>query len=71
MKISGIYKIISPNNRIYVGLSTSIYDRWNSYNYLCNSKSQKLLNKSFSKYGVNNHKFEIIEECSNDLLEEK
>lgn len=71
MKISGIYKITSPNNRIYVGLSTSIYDRWNHYNYLCNSKSQKLLNRSFSKYGVNNHQFEIIEECNTELLEER
>lgn len=71
MRISGIYKITSPNNRIYIGLSSSIYHRWENYKQLSNSKSQKLLHRSFKKYGIKNHKFEIIEECCQEKLSER
>jgi group I intron endonuclease len=58
----GVYKIISPTNKIYVGSSKDIYKRWKTYKSL-NCKSQKKLYASFLKYGVKNHKFEIIQEC--------
>lgn len=64
-KICGIYKITSPSNRIYIGQSRSIRQRFNSYK--SNQKSNKLqikLFNSFQKYGVENHIFEIVEECS-------
>lgn len=69
----GIYKIINPNGRVYIGQSINIFNRKIQYkNYIGNSSSigPKLLN-SFQKYGYNNHKFEIIEECSIELLNER
>lgn len=62
----GIYKITSPRGKIYIGQSKDILNRWNDYKRL-NCKGQRKLYYSFSKYGVENHLFEIIEEC---LLEE-
>ena len=59
----GIYKITSPNGRIYVGQSKNIEKRIKCYKSL-NCKGQKLLYRSLLKYGVDKHKFEIIIECS-------
>lgn len=68
--ISGIYKITSPSKRIYIGQSVSIIDRWKTYkNYDC--KSQIKLFKSFKKYTVEEHIFEIIEQCPNNKLTER
>ena len=59
---SGIYKITSPSGRVYIGQSVDIERRWLYYKR-CKSNSQIRLNSSFKKYGVEKHKFEIIEEC--------
>lgn len=60
----GIYKITSLSDRIYIGQSTNINKRLNSYkSSLCNSKKQTRLYNSFKKYGVKNHSFEILEVC--------
>lgn len=67
----GIYKIISPNNRIYIGQSINITKRFETYKNLNNSVNQIRLYKSFLKYGMDNHIFEIIEECSIDFLNER
>lgn len=67
MKIVGIYKITSPSGRIYIGQSIDIYDRWKDYKCL-NCKSQIKLYNSFNKYTLNNHTFEIIEECEDSEL---
>lgn len=67
MKICGIYKIISPSNRIYIGQSIDCNARKIQYsNANCNHQ-KKLLN-SIIKYGWINHKFEIIKECERDEL---
>ena len=66
----GIYKITSPSNRVYIGQSTNINNRFIRYKAL-DCKSQKKLHNSFLKYGFINHVFEILEECSVDLLNEK
>jgi group I intron endonuclease len=58
----GIYKIISPTNKMYIGQSTNIEQRWKWYNKLY-CKSQTKLYNSLKKYGPENHIFEIIEEC--------
>ena len=69
-KICGIYKITSPSNKIYIGQSSNITLRWYYYNkYL--AKSQPKLNNSFNKHGYENHKFEILEECSKEALNER
>ena len=68
----GIYKITSPSNKVYVGQSTNIEKRWSGYS--TNKKKMKEQTKlfnSFRKYGVDNHKFEIIEECNKDKLNDK
>jgi group I intron endonuclease len=63
----GIYKITSPSGRIYIGQSMDIERRWSTYhNNDC--KTQIKLNRSFKKYGVEAHTFEIIEECEIEQL---
>lgn len=69
-KICGIYKIISPSKRIYVGQSVNIYKRWSLYRIL-DCKKQTLLYNSLKKYGINKHKFEILEQCSPEELNQK
>lgn len=59
----GIYKITNPKNKVYVGQSRNIEKRFKRYKYLTCTTKQKRLFNSFSKYGIDNHKFEIIEEC--------
>lgn len=63
----GIYKIKSPSNRIYIGQSIDIFKRFARYKSL-DCKSQNKLYNSFLKYGFINHNFEILEECSLQLL---
>jgi len=58
----GIYKITSPSGRVYIGQSVDIERRWLKYKSV-NCKYQRKLYNSFNKYGVENHIFEIIEEC--------
>lgn len=67
----GIYKITSPNNRIYIGQSVNIERRFNEYKKMYKSNIQIKLYRSFFKYGVDNHLFEIIEECNIENLNEK
>ena len=67
MKIIGIYKIISPNGRIYIGQSINIYERL-VHHKIRNDERHTKLNRSFNKYGVDNHTFEIIEECEIEEL---
>jgi group I intron endonuclease len=69
-KMIGIYKITNPNGRIYIGQSTNIEDRWNKYRLL-NCKDQPSLYSSLKKHGPINHKFEIIEECTEKELDKK
>jgi group I intron endonuclease len=69
MKKIGIYKITNPSGKIYIGASKDILKRWNSdYKYICNVKSQIKLYKSFKKYGISNHTFEIVEICNVNFL---
>lgn len=67
MKKIGIYKITSPTNKIYIGQSVDIEKRRKTYMCL-NCKNQIKLYNSFLKYGFDNHTFEIIEECTAELL---
>ena len=69
MKLTGIYKITSPTNRVYIGQSVDIEDRWKDYKCL-DCKSQTALYNSFMKYGVDNHTFEIISRCYEEQLNE-
>jgi len=67
----GIYKITSPNNKIYIGQSINVPRRFISYKNTNQNISHIRLKNSFNKYGVENHIFEIIEICLIDKLNER
>tara|TARA_R110002072_G_C7799910_1_gene521589 strand:- start:34 stop:780 length:747 start_codon:yes stop_codon:yes gene_type:complete len=68
----GIYKWTSPNNRIYVGQSKDLVKRkkWYISNGIRNASMPKL-KRSFNKYGIDKHIFEIIECCPIEQLDER
>jgi len=63
----GIYKIINPKGKIYIGSSKDVNRRKREYEYL-RCKQQPKIYYSLKKYGWGNHIFEIIEECSIENL---
>lgn len=72
----GIYKITNNiNNKVYIGQSRTIEKRWIKHKNASNNPNDHNydtpLHRAFRKYGVNNFKFEIIEECSIDKLDER
>lgn len=66
----GIYKITSPKGRVYIGQSIDIKRRFKTYQNINKSIRQPKLHRSLQKYGIHNHKFEIITECEESLLNE-
>jgi len=66
----GIYKITSPTGKIYIGQSKNIPKRFKEYDKL-QCKLQIVLYRSFLKYGVENHLFEIIEICDFEKLNKR
>lgn len=63
----GIYKITNPNDRVYIGQSVNIEERFKKYYNLSCSKQPRLY-RSLKKYGIDCHTFEVIEECSSEEL---
>ena len=73
-KTSGIYKIENIiNNKVYIGSSVSIEDRWIRHKTdLVKGKSCSIkLQNSYNKHGVENFEFSILEECEIDNLIER
>jgi len=70
MKICGIYKLTSPCGGVYIGQSTDISNR-KKYYRTGNCKGQRKVYESILKFGWENHVFEILCECSIELLNEK
>ena len=68
-KICGVYKITSPNNRVYIGQSINIRKRFSDYKCI-KCKDQSRLYNSLRKYGVDKHKFEILHQCEPEKLNE-
>lgn len=65
--ITCIYKITSPIGGVYIGQTGNFNRRKRSYfNLKC--KRQPKLYSSFINYGIDNHVFEIIHECTVDEL---
>ena len=67
----GIYKIENTkNNKCYIGCSKNIENRWKEHLYSLKKDSHHSikLQNSWNKYGEKHFKFEIIEECDNDIL---
>lgn len=70
----GIYKITNLiNGHSYIGLSTNIEKRWSYHKtqYNWEREKNKSLYQAFIKYGIDNFKFEVLEECSVEQLSEK
>lgn len=63
MRICGVYLIVSPSGRKYVGSSVNIEYRWKLYRRL-NCDRQKLLYNSLKKYTPGKHSFSILFKCS-------
>jgi group I intron endonuclease len=70
--VIGIYKITNPKGKIYIGQSINVKYRFDTYRRLGKdvSNSPKLY-RSLLKYGYVNHKFELIEECYIELLNDR
>lgn len=66
----GIYKITNPKGRIYVGQGIDLERRFNNYRSL-NCKGQTKIYRSLLKYGHENHTFEILEICEEEVLNSK
>lgn len=71
MKITGIYKIISPTNRIYIGQSIDITYRFKQYKNTSSYNTQTKLRNSINKYGLKKHRFEVVEECEIEKLNDR
>lgn len=72
----GIYKITNLiNNKVYIGQSVNIAQRWNKHRSSYNNNGLHTYNyplyQAFRKYGMDNFKFEIIEECQSVDLNQK
>jgi len=63
----GIYKIINPEGKIYIGCSTNLDKRKTTYSYM-DCKSQPKLYESLNNFGWENHIWKVIEECSKEQL---
>lgn len=72
----GIYLIRNKiNDKVYIGLSVNIEERWQHHRLLYLEENSKEKNKplylAFKKYGIENFDFQILEECSISELSER
>lgn len=67
-----IYKITSPSNKMYVGQTKKKVprERWKEH---CRPSSKQCvaLKRAIIKYGAENMKFETVEECADELLNDR
>ena len=70
-KESGIYKITSPSNKIYIGESSNLNIRCKRYLNSNKIKGQKAIHNSILKYGPESHEIEILELCDENILLER
>jgi group I intron endonuclease len=71
---TGIYKIINNiTEKVYVGSAVDIDKRWYGHTRLLKVNKHKLpkLQNSVNKHGLENFIFEVIEECSKEILIER
>ena len=72
----GIYKIVNKaNNKIYVGQSIDIEERWKQHQWKAFNSNELAYNSAihsaFRKYGLENFYYEVIEECLPEELNER
>jgi group I intron endonuclease len=74
MSICGIYKITNKiNGHSYIGQSLNIEQRWTEHKKCINNTESwdRSLYKAIRKYGLDNFSWEIIEECSEENLDNR
>lgn len=72
--MTGIYKIINLiNNKVYIGQPVNIEKRWYGHkqDLIKQYHNNKHLQNAWNKYGENSFKFEVIEECNEEELNER
>lgn len=72
--VCGIYKITNKlNGKMYIGQACNIHARWiiHRSELNCQTHHNSHLQNTWNKYGEDSFKFEIIEECSVDKLDER
>lgn len=70
--LCGVYKITNIiDSKVYIGQSINIYARWKDHIHSLNRGDSRctLLQRAWNKYGEENFSFEIIELCSEDMLD--
>lgn len=72
----GIYKITNiVNNKIYVGQSIDIIDRYKQHQYKAFNSNElgynSAIHAAFRKYGIENFILEVLEECKPEELDQK
>ena len=68
--ISGVYLIVNPKGKVYVGSSNNIERRFYQYSRMCEKGQHKLYN-SLVKYGLDNHDLIVLEYCPPEKLYER
>lgn len=66
MKIAGIYKIVSPTGKVYIGQSYDIHKRWKLHIWW-SKKGNNVIYRSIAKHGADSHEFSIIHELPSDV----
>lgn len=65
----GIYKTTNTiNNKVYIGQSSNIEERWKKHRY---ANDNFAIHKAIRKYGIENFSFSILEECPKEILNER
>ena len=59
------------NGKIYIGQSVHIKTRFNQHKAEARNGNNRPLYNAIRKYGIENFSFEIIEECSQESLDER
>lgn len=71
--LCGVYRIVNKvNEKVYVGQSINIKARWKDHINSLNRGDSRctVLQRAWNKYGQENFSFEILELCSEDMLDE-
>ena len=65
----GIYKITNLlNNKSYIGQSVHIHRRWQEH---CNPNNKSQIAQAIQRYGKENFRFEVLEECAKTDLNKR
>ena len=71
MPTCGIYKITNQiNGKCYIGQSVNIERRWQEHKRFNSRERLAIIHQAFRKYGLKNFSFEILEECSQEQLDD-